>query len=294
MDLGLISGIVGTVITIASFIYGIVVTQRSRQAKILKYERLPPAPMAGAISKESGYSIKIVYEGPQKSTKTVDSVFVQYLRFTNFGQIPIKNDDSAKSDPLRIEVEGGKILDIALASVTRDVCQISLGVATQIEDKTVSNINFEFLDYLDGGLVQVVTEGEHSQVSLCGTIIGMPKGITKASRGRTSLGFPDPGCVIPLAIQVIALIAVPFIYRQLNGSWDGVWLMFLPVGALILPIAFTMLIVIPILFRDGISFPKRLTPPSWYDSRLYLYNDPPFAARRANIQNQAADKKDSA
>jgi hypothetical protein len=293
MDFGLAVGIIGTVITIASFVYAIIITQRSKQAKNLKYQRLPPSPIAGAISKESGYSIKIVYESPHKSTKTVDSVFVQYLRFTNFGKVPITKNDSAKGDPLRVEVKGGKVLDITLANATRDVCRISLGAASQSADKIVANINFEFLDYLDGGLVQVVTEGEHSQASLCGTIIGMPQGLIKEKGGKTSIGLSDPGCIVPIIIQVCALIAVPFIYQQLNGSWDGIWFLLLPVAALILPIAFTIPFLILIMSRKGVNFPERLSPPSWYESRLYLYNDPGLARRDADIRRPELNDEDA-
>ncbi|MHB8088415.1 MAG: hypothetical protein ACYDH2_09245, partial [Anaerolineaceae bacterium] len=242
----------------------------------------------GTISKESGYSIRIVYETPDKSAKTVESVFVQYIRFTNFGDAPITKDDSAKADPFRLEVDGDKVLDISLANVTREVCQISLEPFVETNGKTVANIHFDFLDSLDGGLIQIVTEGEKAHASLHGTLVGMPQGIKQAKREKTSIAFPDLGCLIPIIIQIGALIAVPFIYRQLNNGWENVWFLLIPVGAFILPLTITLPFLFLLTSRKK-GFPDRLKPPSWYESRLYLYSEPGFARRQMERQRQNPD-----
>jgi hypothetical protein len=249
------------VLSIASFIYAIMIAKRAREAKNLMFELLPPAPIAGTISKESGYSIRIVYETPDKSIRTVESVFVQYIRFTNFGDAPITKDDSAKADPFRLEVEGNKVLDITLANVTREVCQISLGPTVQVNGKTVTNIHFDFLDSLDGGLIQIVTEGDDAHASLHGTLVGMPQGIRQAKREKTGITFPDLGCVIPIIIQIAALI-LPF--------------------AITLPFVF-------LLASRGKGFPDRLKPPLWYESRLYLYSEPGLARRQLDRQRRNSD-----
>ena len=288
MDINLAIGIFGTVLSIASLIYAIMIAKRAREAKQLMFELLPPAPIAGTISKESGYSIRIVYETPSKSVKTVESVFVQYIRFTNFGDAPITKEDSAKADPFRLEVEGGRVLDITLANVTRDVCQISLGPTVQTKGKTVTNINFDFLDSRDGGLIQIVTEGEDAHASLRGTLVGMPQGIKQAKKERTAIVFPDLGCVIPIIIQIAALIAVPFVYRRLNGGLENAWLLLIPVAALVLPLAVTLPFVFLLTSRRK-GFPDRLNPPHWYESRLYLYSEPGFARRHIDRQRRNSD-----
>jgi len=294
MELGLVVGIIGTIISISSFIYAIVVAKRSKKIKDLIYDRLPPAPIAGAISRESGYSIKIVYEGSSRTTESVESVYVQYLRFTNFGQVPIANSDLAASDPLRIEITGGKVLDIALASVTRDVCQISLGQVSNSNGKIVANVSFDFLDKLDGGLIQIVTEGESAHVSFKGTVIGMPQGLVEGKNSKSSIIFPDLGCILPIIIQIAALISVPFVYRQLNGSWEDIWLLLIPVAALVLPLALTIPPILLFQSKERIKFPKHLEPPNWYESRLFLYDDPTLAKRRMEMQRNIERNKTDA
>jgi hypothetical protein len=289
MDLGLTLGIIGTALTLISLIYAVYITRRSKREKELVYDVLEPAPIADAISKESGYSIKIIYEKPNKVSETVESVFVQYLRFTNFGRVPIKRDDSAATDPIRIEVVGSRVLDIVVASVTRDVCGIALGEVKHERGRTVASINFDFLDYLDGGLIQIVTDSADAVASLHGTVIGMPEGIRKGEKEKTSVIFPDAGCVIPLLIQIATLIAVPFLYRYLTGSWDKAWLLLLPIAALILPIALTMPVVIALLNRSARRFPKPLGPPSWYRWRSSMYDEPPNPKRMRRRNRSARD-----
>lgn len=289
MDLGLTLGIIGTALTLISLIYAVYITRRSKREKELVYDVLEPAPIADAISKQSGYSIKIIYEKPNKLSETVESVFVQYLRFTNFGRVPIKRGDSAVNDPIRVEVKGSRVLDIAVASVTREVCDITLGDARHEDGRTVANINFDFLDYLDGGLIQIVTDSPDPTASLHGTVIGMPEGIRKGEKEKTSIIFPDAGCVIPLLIQVATLIAVPFLYRYLTGSWDKAWLLLLPIAALILPVTLTMPVVIALLNRSARKFPKLLGPPSWYQWRLGMYDGPPNSKRMRHWNRRDRD-----
>ena len=292
MDLGLALGIVGTVITIISFIYAILVTRQSRKIKKLVYSKLPPAPIAGAISKESGYAISIVYEESLAKTRIVEGVYVQYIRFANIGQTPIMGTDSAKGDPLRIEIQGGNILDVTLAAVTREVCQISIPSLVEQDDKAISVISFDFLDNLDGGLIQIVSEGENAKAELLGTVIGMPEGVTKEELGKTSITFPDLGCVIPIIVQAVALIAVPYLYYYFNGSWNGIALLLLPVGAMSIPFILTLPISIMLVSRSGINFPKSLQPPSWYNSRYDLYMNSAYTTWRRNSKRQKEISKE--
>ena len=119
MNLSITIGIIGATLTLMSLLYAVYVTRRSRQEKLLVYDLLEPAPIAYAVSKESGHSIKLIYQKPDKAPESVDSVFIQYLRFINFGRVPIKKDDSAINDPIRIEISGGKVLDISIVNQTR-------------------------------------------------------------------------------------------------------------------------------------------------------------------------------
>jgi hypothetical protein len=271
MDLGLIVGIVGTLLTIVSLAYAVIITRQNKQLKSLCYETLSPVPIADAISKESGYSIRIIYERPDRSEESVSSIYAQYLRFTNTGKIPIKRGDLAPADPIRIEILGGKVLDISISQVTRKVCNVNIAPLHSTGETFASNIDFDFLDHMDGGLIQIITEDRSSESRLAGTIVGMPQGIVKGSseKNYSLTGF---GCLIPIAIFLLGLSGVSLLYRAVIGSWKQIWLLLTPFAALL--IAFVSIIPLIILYaRMGtIKFPKHLTPPNWYYSRFNLYH----------------------
>ncbi|PZV22825.1 MAG: hypothetical protein DCF12_20065 [Snowella sp.] len=275
MDINLALGIIGTVVSVVSFFYAIYVTKQSKKEKELIFEIIDPIPLVDTIPKDNRHSIQIIYERPNQLPEKVDSIFLQFLRFTNFGRIPIRKEDSASYDPLRVEVKGGRVLDLTLVSVTREVSQITLNEITQVEDKIIAVIDFDFLDYMDGGLVQVVSDSIDAEVTLKGTIVGMPTGVMKGDPERNSISFPELGCVIPLIIQVGVLVAVPFTYRYIIGSWKNVWLLLLPILALILPITLTLPLILALLNRKRIKFPKPLSLPSWYYRKRDFYERSP-------------------
>ncbi|MEH1934822.1 MAG: hypothetical protein V7L14_14250 [Nostoc sp.] len=280
MDINLALAIIGIVVSVVSFIYAIYVTNQSKKEKELMFDVIDPMPLVDTIPKDNRHSIKIIYERPNQPSESVDSIFLQFLPFTNFGRVPIRKEDSASYDPLRIEVQGGRVLDVALASVTREVSRITLNEIKQVDDKTIAVIDFDFLDYMDGGLIQVVSDSADVEVTLKGTIVGMPTGIKKVEPEKNSIIFPELGCVIPLIIQVGVLVAVPFIYRYITGNWRNVWLLLLPILALILPIALIMPVILALLNRKTIQFPKRLSPPSWYNKRRDFYERSPHRRSR--------------
>lgn len=280
MNLSITIGIIGATFTVTSLLYAIYTTRRSRRVKSLVYDLLEPVPVVDAISREGDPSIKVIYEQPNKAPETVDSVFIQYIRFINFGRLPIKKDDSTINDPIRIEISDSKVIGISIVKQTRDVCQIQLE-EIQYEDKMVkANLNFAFLDFLDGGLIQVVTDNTDAKASLRGTIIGMPEGIKKSKQVKHGITFPDIGCFIPIIMQVAALVAVPYLYRYITGSWDRAWLLILPIAALILPMAVTMPIIFSLLNIGVHKFPGSLRPPHWYGERFHIYNDKRLSGRR--------------
>lgn len=268
MDLGLIIGIFGTLLTIISLIYAIIVTQRNVTKKSLEYECLSPVPMTSSISKESSNSIKIIFTSPKMQERVVDNIVIQFIRLTNFGKIPMRREDLIQNDPLRIEVEGENVLDISIAKVSRNACQISIGPILLQGETTISKIDFEFLDLFDGALIQIISENRPSKPRLFGTIIGMPKGIREREVPKSSRGISNAGCIIPLLIQILFLAAVPFIYFRLNNSWDGVWMLLIPIAALIIPLILVILFLVLIEFRDKKKHPMYLDPPEWYFDRI--------------------------
>jgi hypothetical protein len=201
-------------------------------------------------------------------------VFVQYLRFANFGKLPIQNADTATVDPLRVEATGGNPLSLSLVNSSREVCQIALSNMTRTDQVITSRINFDFLDYQDGGLIQIISESPKTKAFLNGTIVGMPEGLARAKPPKDGVTFPEIGCVIPLILEFLCIVAVPFVYRHIVGSWNNVWVLILPIAAILLPLVVTLPVVFYFTGRQRFRFPSQLQPPRHYYSRVSVYMHP--------------------
>lgn len=267
-------GAAALLITVASFGYAIYSSKRGDRRKSLVYEVLPPAPLADAVSPRPGFSVALTYEEAGEAPVTVSSIFVQYLRFANFGRLPIRSEDSAQVDPLRVVAAGGRPLSLSLVGTSRAVCQVSLPSSERDGDRLTGELRFDFLDYRDGGLVQVVSESSATNVALEGTIIGMPDGLVRAKQPRDEVSFPDFGCLAPLLAALGCLVATPFIYRHFVGSWDNVWLLLLPLGAVVLPLVLTLPVMFFSMTRSRFPFASPLEPPHQYFARLHMYSKP--------------------
>jgi hypothetical protein len=185
--------------------------------------------------------------------------------------VPTTKGDLANADKLRIEVTGGTVLDLSLASATREVCQITIGQTKRDNGITSATVDFDFLDYLDGGLIQILSDTGSVKAALRGTIVGMPNGIRKTKDVPQFTPFPTWGCVTATIVGLLALTAAPFGYRYVTGSWESVWLLALPIAALIIPLLLFIMIVIVAEPRTEFEFPKQLFPPRWYHMRREPY-----------------------
>jgi len=260
--------VLGILLSVASIGYAVYVTRKSKREKRLAYELLPPLPIATVLSKESGYSLKVFYERPGQSPRAVQQAVVRYLRFTSFGQEPIRSADNAHEDPIRIEIAGGAVLDVAVVAVTRPVCGIRIGDVAAHPGVSAAIVSFDFLDHLDGAIVQVITDSEETELSLRGSVIGMPGGIRKAREKEGGPEISGWGCVIPVVVQVAALAAVPLLYHRLTGTWQHVWYLLLPVAALAIPLLLFITALMVLTPRAEFRFPVRLSPPDWYTRQM--------------------------
>lgn len=295
MDTNLIVGIVGVTLTIVSLIYAIYVTRKSKQEKCLVYEVMSPVPVAEVVKSQSAYSLKVVYEKPNETPVYIKHAVAQYFRFTNFGRLPIDKNDLVEADPLRIEVTGGKVLDISLAGVTRDVCQISIGDIKANETTATANIDLVFLDHMDGGIIQILSDTANLQTILTGTIIGMPEGIKKVKdipQNRTMNGW---GCALGMIILLLSFGSVPIVYKFITGGWANVWLLSLPFAALIIPFLYIVIFFIVTEPRRKFIFPDELFPPRWYQMRRLSANRFPYRESSTEIEGDGEERvsKDS-
>jgi hypothetical protein len=284
MDINLLIGIVGLVLSVGSLIYAVYVRNVSNLEKKLTYEVIPPVSVAEVIKGSGNYSLRVVYERPDNKPLYIENAYMQLLRFANFGKIPITKGDLAKTDKLRIEIQEGSVLDISLSSVTRSACHIKLGKPTKVGNTVVAEIDFEFLDFLDGGLIQILSDTDRLKTTLRGTVVGMSEGIREKTIGSEPVEVPNWGCAIGVLIEIGALALVPFIYQRIIGSWNNIWVLALPIAALVGPFMLFYLIMTVFSLRDKSRFPKRLLAPQWYRVGSGWY----FPAPKARFERENA------
>lgn len=277
MDVNLILGIFGSVLGIAGLVFAYYTYQKGKRDKRLVYEILPSVPIAEVFPRDEGYGLSIVFEKDNAPPQRLSSAIIHFIRFSNLGDVPILKEDIARDDPLSIEISGRGVLDISLVSVSRDVSKIELANISIGGNKATCNVGFEFLDKDDGGLLQVVSRESNLSFKFKGTIVGMPKGLTKADViGRPS-GISGWGCLPIMLAQLTGLgISSYFFYRAI-GSWDNILILFLPLVALLLPALIALLAIIAMDRRVPFSFAEALSPPRWYQRNLSIYD---FYARR--------------
>ena len=264
MDWNIGLGVIGLVLSVISLVYAGYVTRKSRREKRLAFEQLWPVPLAQVIAPESGHSLRILYEAPGTAPREVDRAVVHFLRFTNFGKVPIRQQDLAPGDPLRLEISGGAVLDVAVPSITRAVCQVSTRMVDTLDDITRVAVRFNFLDFMDGAIIQVITDSNETALSLKGSIIGMPEGIHRVKDDPQYQAITGWGCILPIALQLSLLGAVPFLYHRWTGSWEHAWYLLLPIVALAIPAILLLLVALVLPLRVEFKFPELLAPPTWY------------------------------
>ena len=287
MDVNIILGIIGLILSVVSLAYAVYVTKKSRREKKLVYEIMRPVPVAEVIKGAGSYTLKVVYEKPDEPPVYIEHAMAQYVRFSNFGKVPIARSDIASNDPLRLEIKGRGILDVSLAGVTRDACEISLGTISVGEGVTSASISFDFLDYLDGGLIQILSDNDNIETSMKGTIVGMPEGITQIEMPEVS-EMPKWGCAIVILVFIIASLGASFVYKISTGSWENLWLLALPFGVLLITFATTIGLMVLVEPRKKFEFPEALVPPRWYHMRRFMEARTPYRHKSSGSPTTAA------
>lgn len=266
MIIALIS-VIGTLASLGG-IYAIVDNRRNRRVKALGYEDTGPFPLATASRHEQDYELTIHYRaGPAGEDEVIEAAYVTYLRFANFGKEPIRKQDIAPANPLRVQVSGVRVLDISLAGVRREVAQISLGELDLREEKACVALSFDFLDQEDGGLIRILSTDQKDQdIELVGDIIGMPTGVFRTDKPiRASERWGKVGVGLFLAVQVAAMVLAAYVVKLVTGDWMDAWLLLLPIGVIIGP-GLLALIVSETVWPNrtkAVQYPQELALPRW-------------------------------
>ena len=157
---GTVIGIVGIIIAIALAFFFASRPKISTQANTLDLVG-PNAVLP--------HEIEFVFRG-----KKVPQVTLSKIAIWNSGNTTIKGDQIVDSDPLRILVSEGNVLETKILHRTREVNDFSLALDPLTDNQI--KCRFDYLDVGDGALIQIIHTGT-DKVSVIGTLRGIPKGV---------------------------------------------------------------------------------------------------------------------
>jgi hypothetical protein len=304
-------GLIGGLASIAGLLYAIYYARKNRREKLLVYDTSWSVPLATAQSPEDDYTLSVSFQRKGHEEERISSVHVQFLRFANIGKEPIRRTDIAPANPLRINVDKGRALDISLSGTSRSVTKVEVSYIELGVERSHADVTFDFLDFEDGGVIKVLTKGGKAKLTLKGDIIGMPDGIRKSDDVR-SLGFINKiGCALGGMFQLSALVLAVFAYRWITGSWAHIWILILPFVALFLPAIIIAIIAATIWPGSDVSLPATLGLPRWfrrlphyrmlrdpearevmfYGGSEFIEDEPDFQIENNNQQKDSADRQ---
>lgn len=283
--------IVAGLASVGGFVYALYYARKSRKMKSLIYETLSSVPLATAYSPEDDYNLAVTYQRKGFQEERFESVFTRFLRFANLGREPIRREDITRANPIRIKVEGVRTLDIALAGVTRTVNNVEITNQSLSENSASADLTFDYLDYKDGGLVKILTVTGEGTAILKGDVIGMPDGIKNVGETSSESRLSKIGKWLA-GLFVASSFAISIIsYYWVTGSWENVWLVVLPLIALIVPLIIVALVATTIWPSGRPSFPSSLSLPRWF----YSLRLPPHLLRerefRADSRTETLEEK---
>lgn len=255
-------GLVGGLASIAALLIVIRYAFQYRRAKYLVYEVSKPVPLAMAASPEDTYKLSVTFQREGEPEERLESVFVRFLRFANVGREPVRRADIAPANPLRVEVQRVRTLDIGLVATSRPVNAVAVSNQSVSESTSSANVSFDFLDSQDGAVIRVLTVGGTGTLRLCGDIIGMPHGIKDVDEVRSRGWLNRLGCALGTLLVLSSFVLSFVAFYWVTGAWTNVWLLFLPFVSLIIP-AFIIVIVTEIWPARVPPFPPSLAFPGW-------------------------------
>lgn len=263
MNIGVIIGVTAGVVGVVGIIYTVYYGRRGQKKRLMVYEISGSIALAQAFSPEDDYKLSVLFERRGESEEKIESVYTTFLKFVNLGKEPIRGNDIAPGNPLRVTIKGARVLDIQVAGITREVNNVSLTNEVMENKQASAYVSFDFLDYQDGALIKVLSVGNRGNISLEGDIIGMPEGIKdiKEIRPRTKGVDVSGWWILGAIIGGSALSA--FIFYRVVGDWRNVWLIFVPLGIYAILLGILLMIDTRPWLKDSPAFPRSLDLPEW-------------------------------
>jgi hypothetical protein len=254
--------LVGGIASILGLILFLIV-RRPERAKRLAYDVGYSTPLASVLPQTGTHRVSLTFEREGRPALAVKGVYVQFVRLANFGKEPIRQDDLTSGDPLRIDVRRARVLDIAVAGVTREVIGFNVDQADESGPNVISAlVSFAFLDEGDGALVRVTTDSERARVSVNGTIVGMPQGVETIDKLSHNRPLQILGPTLVVAVYGVTLILAGYVFHAVTNSWQSLFLFPVPILALLLPLI-PIILVGSTIWPSGPHWHSRLELPEW-------------------------------
>lgn len=164
MDPGLILGILGTILTVVGFPVTYYWGRRGRRRPDFRYS----IDFDVLLSKNDNFGNLDL--GLTYGDQVVDSLSRTRIAIWNNSGDTIKGEDIVSSDPFRLVISEGSILQAHVTYQSRPQCNISV---IQINDNpTEVGVTFDFLDAGDGAVLELKHQGE-APALVSGTIRGV-------------------------------------------------------------------------------------------------------------------------
>lgn len=251
--------VVAAIASILAIPLAIYLSRRSQRQKVLVYRSyLGRLPLLSARSLRD-YRLSVVFEPEGGPEERIQAGYVHFLGFANLGKEPIRRADIAPANPLRLEVTGARVLDIALEAVHRTVSDIAIQDASSDSGESSVAIDFDFLDFRDGGLVRVLTTSPPDEIRLAGDIVGMPNGVVNANNVRRNSLLSKIGTGLVLALFAAALVMMPIVVWLVTGSWSDTWILAIPFVAILFATSIAILVNLTV-WPKGPQLPHELLP----------------------------------
>jgi hypothetical protein len=266
MMLSNVIGAVGGITSIIGLVLLLWYARKSSSGKRIFYGISENVPLASAFSTDVN-RFTVLY-GPKGEQEEVQAAFLTEFRFANFGRDSIRAEDFVPRNPVRLLVEGCKVLDISMSGVAREVNGIRLKKAETDDDRAVVEVLWDYLDHKDGARLRVLSDGRPKNIEMVGDIVGMPQGIQNIKVASAS-GRQRLITTLTLVFVLISLGAWnTYLYKWVLGTWSHVWLLLTPVLTIFLFFVISFIVMQLVIPERRGKWAPNLSFMPWYMPRL--------------------------
>jgi hypothetical protein len=159
------------ILGVASVVLAIYFYVKSKKDRLPSYTVLSTTLVEGLSSELQ--DLKVTYKG-----EACERVTVSKLWFWNAGKEPIRRTDFVGAAPLAVVVAAGvKVMSARVIFCTDEATKFADILTEERQGKeTLVKFDFDYLDYNDGGIIEIVHTGnEETEIGITGKIIGSTK-----------------------------------------------------------------------------------------------------------------------